>query len=134
MACSELRGAGFDVGCAEHNLEVMAEVHSHFRPEERRLQELVKRSPQLVGPSYELGVLYFDKRMLHRAEAQLKVARDRARAASALQLVSLDRHRQQLQDAMGPSAAPVWLSMEGRKNRRMVDLLKDIEDDLSFIA
>jgi len=134
QACDQLRAAGFDLGCAEHNLEVMAEVHGHFRADERRLQELVRKSPQLVGPSYELGVLYFDKRMLVQAEAQLKVARDRARAASALQLVGLDRRRQQLQDAMGPTGAPVWLTLEGRKNRKMVDLLKDIEDDLSFIA
>lgn len=133
-ACDELRAAALPLGCAEHNLEVMAEVHAHFRMEEKRLQELVSRTPQHVGPSYELGVLYFDKRMLLRAESQLKTARERARAASALQLVGLDRRRQQLQDAVGPTGAPVWLSLEGRKNRRMIDLLEDIEDDLSFIA
>lgn len=132
-ACAELRAANLPcgLGCAEHNLVLMTQVQAEHCVEQRRLQEAVKRSPATVGPNYDLGVLYFDKRQLVRADTQLRLARDRARAASALQLVEHDRQRQ-LQDKLAES--PVWLSLEDKKTRRMADMLDDIEDDLGFIA
>jgi len=134
-ACDELRAANFATGCAEHNLEVMTQVHAHFRSEEKRLLDACQQYPSAVGPGYELGILYFDKRMLVRAEEQLKAARDRARSACSLQLIGLDRRRQQRSEAAGPKGWPVWLtSMEEPRSMRMAELLEDIGDDLDFLA
>lgn len=132
-ACAELRAANLPcgLGCAEHNLVLMQQVQAEHSVEQRRLQEAIKRSPGSVGPNYDLGVLYFDKRMLVRADAQLKLAREKARAASALQLVEHDRQKQVLEKA---AESPVWLTLEDKKARRMADMLDDIEDDLEFIA
>ena len=43
----------------------------------------VQEKPLAAGPNYELGVLYFDKRMLKMADAQLKYAQECAKATSA---------------------------------------------------
>merc|ERR1712151_1271658 len=109
----------------------MTQVQAEHSVEQRRLQEAIKRSPASVGPNYDLGVLYFDKRMLARADTQLRQARDRARVASALQLVEHDRQRHLLEKS---AESPVWLSLEDKKARRMADMLDDIEDDLQFVA
>lgn len=130
MACKELRQEKLPCGCAEHNLLLMTQVHNEFRAELRGLQETLKRAPDALGPNYELGVHYFDKRMLLHAEAQLRKTRERARAASALQLVAHDRHRhqQEADDILG------WPSLQLKKVRRMATLLEDIEDDLDFLS
>lgn len=91
-ACEELCKAGLRLGCAEHNLFLMTKINAEFRKTEQRLLDATKRAPEAVNPNYSLGVLYFDKRMLLRAESQLKLTRDRARHASALQLVEHNRH------------------------------------------
>lgn len=136
-ACQELRKAGLPCGCAEHNLVLMSQLQADHAAEQRRLQEAVRRSPEAVGPNYDLGVLLFDKRMLLRAEAQLRWARERARAASALQLV--ERERRRASPATGPPwvaavAGEAWPEAEAKKARRMAGLLEEVEDDLEFIG
>lgn len=91
MACEELQRHGISGGCAEHNRIVIETVHSDSRAQERALVEAAQRSPQAVEPNYRLGELYFDKRMLIRAEAQLRWTFERASAAKALRSVERDR-------------------------------------------
>lgn len=129
-ACQELKKHHLPLGCAEHNLILMAQVHTEFKSEHRRFQEAVDRSPEAVNPNYELGIHYFDKRMLLRAEAQLRHTRDRARAVTAFQLVEQDRLASQTfcdDDA-------TWSYVDGKKARRMLQVLEDVEDDLDFIG
>jgi len=139
LACEKLDKARLPRGCAEHNLVLMRQVHSHYHHEEKRLEEALQRSPQavnashplkVVNPSYKLGILFFDKRMLLRAEKQLRFTLDHARAVSALQLVQHDKQRH----CQTPCGAPVWLSMERKKARRTTHLLEELEDDLDFIS
>eukprot|EP00928_Gymnodinium_smaydae_P038544 TRINITY_DN26569_c0_g4_i1.p1 TRINITY_DN26569_c0_g4~~TRINITY_DN26569_c0_g4_i1.p1 ORF type:complete len:361 (+),score=71.69 TRINITY_DN26569_c0_g4_i1:216-1298(+) len=140
-ACEELRKVGISAGCAEQNRTFMERMQAKYRAEHQRLLAAVQRSPEAVGPNYELGILYFDKRMLHRAEAQLKWARDCARAQSSLQLVEHDRERLQILASaeISPSAATLAsvspASVQGRRAReRMCGLLDDLEDDLEFLG
>lgn len=128
-ACQELKKAQLPCGCAEHNLVLMAQLQADHAADQRRLQEAVRKAPQGVGANYDLGVLLFDKRMLLTAEAQLRWARDCARAASALQLVEHDRRRAQTAWSEG-----VPLDVEAKKARRIAGLLEDIDDDLDFIG
>jgi len=93
LACEELRRHDISLGCAEHNFLVMQRVQARYKAEERHLLESVKRSPEAVEPNYRLGTLYFDKRMLLRAEAQLRYTQDRAKAACALKSVQADKLR-----------------------------------------
>lgn len=91
MACEELHRHGISGGCAEHNRIIIETVHSDCRAQERALVEEAQRRPQAVEPNYRLGELYFDKRMLLRAEAQLRWTLERASAANALRSVARDR-------------------------------------------
>lgn len=91
MACEELHRHGISGGCAEHNRMVIESVQADYRIEERVLVEAAQRSPQAVEPNYRLGELFFDKRMLLRAEAQLRWTLERANAANALRNVARDR-------------------------------------------
>lgn len=91
MACEELHRHGISGGCAEHNRLVIERVQADSRAQERALVEAVQRSPQAVEANYRLGELYFDKRMLLRAEAQLKWTLERANAANALRNVARDK-------------------------------------------
>jgi len=126
-ACEELRKQNLPCGCAEHNLLLMAQVHSEFKGEHQRLQEALERAPEAVGPNYELGIHYFDKRMLLKAEAQLRYTRERARAATSLQLVEQNRQLLQGEDDQ------LWPAFDGKKAKRMATLLEDVEDDLDFV-
>mmetsp|Transcript_44583 Transcript_44583/g.96915 ORF Transcript_44583/g.96915 Transcript_44583/m.96915 type:complete len:335 (-) Transcript_44583:100-1104(-) len=127
-ACDELRKAGLPCGCAEHNLAVMSQLIAEHRSKEKQLQAAIQRSPEAVGPNYELGILYFDKRMLLRAEAQLKFARERARALGSLSLV--ERDRQRLQNPEDPFSALASTKKAGR----IASVLEDLDDDLEFLA
>jgi len=131
-ACQELRKVGLPCGCAEHNLLLMMQVHAEYRGEHRRLLDVLERSPEALHPNYELGIHFFDKRQLARAEAQLRFTRERARAVSALQLVEHDR--QKLQASSGPADALACPAQDGKKAGRMIQLLEDVEDDLDFVA
>lgn len=91
MACEELQRHGISLGCAEHNLVEIERVQSNCRAQERDLVEAAQRSPQAVEVNYRLGELYFDKRMLLKAEAQLRWTLERANAASALRNVARDK-------------------------------------------
>lgn len=91
MACEELQRHGISGGCAEHNLMVIERVHADYRAQEMALVDAAKLRPQAVEPNYRLGELYFDKRMLLRAEAQLRWTLERANAARALRNVARDR-------------------------------------------
>jgi len=96
MACEELHRHGISGGCAEHNLIVIERVQADSRVQERALVEAAQRSPQGVEANYRLGEIYFDKRMLLKAQAQLKWALERANAANALRKVAQDKdHFQQ---------------------------------------
>eukprot|EP00405_Crypthecodinium_cohnii_P032608 CAMPEP_0206520318 /NCGR_PEP_ID=MMETSP0324_2-20121206/65690_1 /ASSEMBLY_ACC=CAM_ASM_000836 /TAXON_ID=2866 /ORGANISM="Crypthecodinium cohnii, Strain Seligo" /LENGTH=285 /DNA_ID=CAMNT_0054014017 /DNA_START=6 /DNA_END=863 /DNA_ORIENTATION=- len=135
LAISELRKAGLPTGCATHTLQVMKEVHSHFRANEKRLQESCARCPNHVGLGYKLGIMYFDKRMLIRADEQLKMAREAARAKLALKLIGIDRQRLQLSETVAPRGWPAWLDVtEEPRNLKMANLLQEIEDDLAFLG
>jgi len=130
-ARKELQDHGLPCGCAEHNLLLMMQVHTEFKNEQHSLQEAVQRAPEAIGPNYDLGIHFFDKRMMRRAEAQLRLTRDRAKAPLALQLVEKDRLILQASvddNLCGPP--PV----DSKKADRMVRLLEDIEDDLAFVA
>lgn len=113
MASEELQRHGISEGCSRHNLDVIESVQADCRNEERALSEAAQRSPQAVEPNYRLGELYFDKRMLIRAEAQLRWTLERANAANALRSVARDREhllranwQQQRQLAAHGQAAP----------------------------
>lgn len=130
LACKELRNAGLELGCAEHNLIVIEREQAKHRQTERQLVEAVQRTPQAIGPNYGLAELYFDKRMLHRAEVQLKKTRDLARSASSLQLLEHER----LQKLQESGERPWWETLDGKKVRRLSGLLEGLEDDLSFLT
>lgn len=129
-ACKELVDAGLDCGCAEHNLTIIKGLQSQLRQKERECLESVTRSPEAINPNYELGLHYFDKRMLLKAEAQLKWTQERARHASALQLVEHERQRQ-LQES--PAEALIWADVEGKKERRLSNVLFELQDDLNIL-
>jgi len=129
-ACQELRKLGMSCGCAEHNLLLMAQVHSEFRAEHQRLQEALERAPEAVGPNYELGIHFFDKRMLLRAEAQLRYTREKAKAMSSLQFVEQEKQMMQASEE-DLLFAP---ALDGRKARRTMQMLQDVEDDLEFVS
>jgi len=129
-ACDELQRAGLDCGCAGHNLALMGQVQGCHGAERRRLQEALRSQPRSQRTSYELGILLFDMRMMHRAEEQLKAARELARAASCQTLVDYDRLKQQ----QACAEAPILCSLEGRRANRMAKLLEDLEDDLEVIG
>lgn len=134
LACKELRSLGVPGGCADHNLRVMTQVQAEFRAQQRELQEGLKRSPEAVGLNYELGMHFFDKRMLVRAEDQLRKTRDRARALSALQLLEYDRQKRQLHKQASTAEFRIWSSAEAKKAEHMTKLLDDIADDLDYVA
>lgn len=122
-ACTELRKANLPCGCAEHNLVLMAQVQAEHAPEQRRLQEILAKHPEVLGANYDLGVLLFDKRMLLRAEAQLKWTQECAKAISARHLVeqSFDRR-------------PADPELAIRRAGRMTNMLGELADDLDFIG
>lgn len=124
-SCKELAKHGLPRGCAEHNLLLMMQVFSEFKGEQKKLEDAVQRSPEAIGSNYDLGIHFFDKRMMHKAEAQLRLTRDRAKASTALQLVEQDMLSLQGEDAP---------TLDGKKAVRMARVLEDIEDDLRFIA
>merc|ERR1719310_2141698 len=70
---------------------VISNVQADCRSQERALVEAAQRAPQAVEPNYRLAELYFDKRMLLRAEAQLRWTLERANAANALRRVARDK-------------------------------------------
>lgn len=90
MACEELERHGISGGCAEHNRRTIEIVQTDWRAQEKELAEAVRRNPQAVEPNYRLGELFFDKRMLLRAETQLRWTMERASAANALRRVARD--------------------------------------------
>lgn len=98
-SCKELAKHGLPRGCAEHNLLLMMQVFSEFKGEQKKLEDAVQRSPEAIGSNYDLGIHFFDKRMMHKAEAQLRLTRDRAKASTALQLVEQDMLSLQGEDA-----------------------------------
>jgi len=126
-SCKELAKHGLPRGCAEHNLLLMMQVYSEFKGEQKKLEDALQKSPEAIGPNYDLGIHFFDKRMLHKAEAQLRATRERAKTSSALQLVEQD-----LLVLQGEDVPPV--AHDGKKATRMVRVLEDIEDDLKFIG
>lgn len=156
-AILELEKVGLPLACAEHNLEIMERVQAKSRAEERRLLEAVERSPQAIGPNYELGVHYFDKRMLLRAQAQLRWTRECAKSASALQIIEHERQKLTLQCPADqtylpgnhwitsttpmtplrrppPVDSPLWWKDEDKRARRLARILNDLQDDLDFLG
>mmetsp|Transcript_5772 Transcript_5772/g.13696 ORF Transcript_5772/g.13696 Transcript_5772/m.13696 type:complete len:361 (+) Transcript_5772:77-1159(+) len=130
LALAELHNLGLGGGCAEHTVQLIEHVQAESRKKERELLDAVERAPNAVTPSYKLGVHYFDKRQLARAEAQLKHALDRARTASALQLVERDRQRLCLEKG----DIPQHLQAETRKDKKLSTILSDLQDDLDFLT
>mmetsp|Transcript_35735 Transcript_35735/g.70820 ORF Transcript_35735/g.70820 Transcript_35735/m.70820 type:complete len:350 (-) Transcript_35735:107-1156(-) len=122
-ACTELRKANLPCGCAEHNLVLMAQVQAEHAAEQRRLQEAIARSPESLGANYDLGVLFFDKRMLLRAEAQLKWTQECAKAISARHLVEQSYDRR-----------PADPELAIKRATRMANMLGELGDDLEFIG
>lgn len=128
MARHELQVAGLPGGCADHNRTIMERVHGRYVKEERRLLGVLKKSPNALNSNYKLGVLYFDKRMLLRAESQLKKTEECARTALARQNVEFERQKQVSMDI------PNWLAAEDRKFNRLSNLLDNIQKDRKFLS
>ncbi|CAK9070801.1 unnamed protein product [Durusdinium trenchii] len=134
-SCKELAKHGLPRGCAEHNLLLMMQVFTEFKGEQKKLEEALQRSPEAVGPNYDLGIHFFDKRMMIKAEEQLRKTRDRARTSSALQLVEQDLVALQAEAAASPKiVTALSVAPDSKKAGRMVQVLEDIEDDLKFIG
>jgi hypothetical protein len=140
-ACDELLKVGLPTGCAEQNRALMDRVQAKYRSEQQRLAAAVRDSPEAVGPNYALGILYFDKRMMVRAESQLRWTRDRAKAMSLLRMVEHDRQQLQTQAAAEASPAAALIAsvspsvVQGQKAReRICGVLGDLEDDLEYIG
>ncbi|CAJ1386477.1 unnamed protein product [Effrenium voratum] len=136
-ARKELEKHSLPRGCAEHNLLLMMQVYTEFKQEQKKLEDALHRSPEAVGPNYDMGIHFFDKRMLRRAEAQLRLARDRARTGTALQLVEQDMLSLQASaddNPLAPADGKKAVAAQSRGAGRMVQLLQDIEDDLTFIS
>lgn len=149
-AFDELHKAGLPCGCAEHSLDLMERMSRASAAKERELLEAQQRAPEAIMPNYELGVHFFDKRMILRAETQLRATRERVKAASSLKVVKLERQKQrQLEEerqkpwllsqpatiAWGPTDSPAAVhAEESKKARRLKDLLEDIEDDLCVLG
>ncbi|CAD7961770.1 unnamed protein product [Amoebophrya sp. A25] len=72
-AISILRKFGLPLGGMIDILDKLAILHQDFRPREQTLLDAINRpnlsNLKLQQLNYKLGVLYFDKRMLHRAES-----------------------------------------------------------------
>jgi len=130
LALVELETLGLGGGCAEHTVQLIEHVQSESRKKEAELVDAVERAPHAITPSYKLGVHYFDKRQLVKAEAQLKHTLERARTASALQLVERDRQRLSLEKG----DVPLHLQAETRKDRKLSTILNDLQDDLDFLT
>eukprot|EP00397_Hematodinium_sp_SG-2012_P047959 GEMP01054752.1.p1 GENE.GEMP01054752.1~~GEMP01054752.1.p1 ORF type:complete len:270 (+),score=46.01 GEMP01054752.1:48-812(+) len=78
-----LESAKLPYGCAEHNLNAMKQLTTKYRAMERGLITGLRHSRSIKN-MYRLGVLLFDKRMLHKAEDQLRKTEDMLKAALAL--------------------------------------------------
>lgn len=146
LACDELARANLPLGCAEHNRSAMEAAQARFGEEERQRVEAVREKPDAVKPNYDLGVLLFDKRMLKRAEAQLKFTFERVKAALALAGVEAEKLRQMGLELERPKAfqqalpvailselTPKLTAAESRQ-AKLLDLKAELEDDLSFIS
>lgn len=141
QACEELQKAGLPEGCAEHNRARMQRVHAEFCKEERRLMDAVSRSPTAIELNYKLAELYYDKRMLLRAEAQLKWTLECVRTAGSLQLVEYDRLKQMVeydrlkqQDSQVSNDAAVQQVLMGKKHRHLYNLIEDLQYDLVHLS
>lgn len=148
FACEELGKANLPLGCAGHNRDAMEMAQARFGEEERRCVDAVREKPEAVKSNYDLGVLLFDKRMLKRAEAQLKYAHERVKASLALAGVEAEKLRQMgldtarpraLQQVGGPPAVLASelspkLSAAEAKQAKLLDLKGELQDDLGFIA
>ncbi|OLQ13690.1 hypothetical protein AK812_SmicGene2249 [Symbiodinium microadriaticum] len=66
----------------EGSVQGVESRNPHDKMQQHSLQEAVQRAPEAIGPNYDLGIHFFDKRMMRRAEAK---------APLALQLVEKDR-------------------------------------------
>lgn len=138
-------------GCASHNLEAMSRLQEQFRDDERRLARALDATRgRGIRQSYQLGVLYFDKRMLLRAEAQLKWTHEQLKSRCALKLVQHEKEQQQKQGQKGFGSSmgggggsneddnPTLRWMQEEEVRKdFVDLRQDleaVEDDLEFLA
>jgi hypothetical protein len=140
-ACDELLKEGLPTGCAEQNRALMEKVQMKYRSEQQRLLAAVRTSPQAIGPNYQLGILYFDKRMMLQAESQLRWTRDLAKTASSLKLLGHDRQLAQSQEKAAASPVAALLAsaspslLEAREAReRISGVLADLEDDLEYIG
>merc|ERR1719387_1062703 len=133
MACEVLQKAGLRLGCAEHCLSVMAKMErTHSKKERQLLREYVGPKTQAVNANYALGVLYFDKRMLHRSEAYLKWAQERAIVAGTQRLMAQDLQ------ALKQEAVPMLKrefedKAEAKRDEKLQLCLESLADDLEFL-
>jgi len=83
LAVRILQKYDLPTGCAEHNLDIMKDMNKRYgRVEHQLLSHLDKAKS--VGNMYRLGVVLFDKRMLIKAEEQMKQVENMIKAALAL--------------------------------------------------
>jgi len=73
-----LKAAGKPLGCVRCCQEIMQRLTDGYHSREAHYRERLKKKPRSVALQYALGVMYFDKRMLRKAEEQLTVARELA--------------------------------------------------------
>lgn len=93
LACRELDIAGLDRGCAGHTFSTINSIHQTMLTDERRLLEAAKKAPDAIAPAYELGVHFFDKRMIFRAEVQMRAVQERVKQTSSLRLLHHDKEK-----------------------------------------
>jgi len=104
-----LNAEGLPSGCADHNLEAMRQLTARFRKTERNLLQSLEKSKS-VKNMYRLGVLYFDKRMLVKAEEQMKKTENMIKGAFSL-------------------AQTKW---DAEKSEKILGDLEGVQDDLVF--
>merc|ERR1719387_2697854 len=73
-----LKEIGVRVGCTQCCLQIMENLTAANTTREAHCRSRVKERPRSVAAQYALGVLYFDKRMLAKAETQFTAVRELA--------------------------------------------------------
>lgn len=150
LAYKILQDLRLPTGCATHNLDAIDRLQGQYREDERRLLAAMDASRgRGIRQAYQLGVLYFDKRMLHKAEAQLRWTHEQMKNRCSLKLVQHEQTQQQIRQASArmkggarksqqPDENPTVKWMQEEEERQgFLDLRQDleaVEDDLAFLA
>jgi hypothetical protein len=114
QAC--LREAGKSAGCTQCCLQIMEHLTSANSSREARCRSVVKERPRSVAAQYALGVVFFDKRMLQKAETQFTAVRE----------LALFRKKAAVERAVRKGTAGMSEGYEAED-------FEGVEDDLAFV-